>query len=291
MLNAVSANDGARRAELADSAIRRVRRVAMLPDVTLRIIELMQDHDYTSHELEKLVSTDPALCLRILKVVNSAFYGTAGRIGTIQRAVIVLGGPAIRNIAIATSVGAMLRGKVWRGEASPRALWRHSLAVAGAARLAATVSGRINGDEAFLAGLLHDIGFVIELQVSHARESAAAADAQLVELLGELSALAVGHHDYGYSLARNWRLPDSIADAIGSHHDPATGPAATLPQRCVVHLADVLAHKQHIGFVRDPQAQQLQRPALSALGLDNDDVEQIAATLAGVTEELEATLS
>src|SRR3970282_1973047 len=101
----------------------------------LRIIDLVEDPSSTAQDLNKLITNDPALCSRILKVVNSAFYGLPGQIGWINRAIVLLGLNAVKNIAIATSLAKLFRGGELCPNFSARDLWGHSIATAGASKL------------------------------------------------------------------------------------------------------------------------------------------------------------
>ena len=101
---------------VVEAAIRNISHIATLPEITLRIIELVEDASSTAQDLHKVIQNDPALCSRILKVVNSAFYGLPRQIGSINRAIVLLGLNAVKNIAIAASLTKLFRG---RGNGSP----------------------------------------------------------------------------------------------------------------------------------------------------------------------------
>ncbi len=103
--------------QIVHDAIKEISNIATLPEVTLKIIKLVEDPDSTAQDLNKIISNDPALGARVLKVVNSAFYGLPGQIGSINRAIVLLGLNAVKNIAIAASLA-----KLFRGGSSARAL-------------------------------------------------------------------------------------------------------------------------------------------------------------------------
>src|SRR4051812_16163700 len=92
------------------NAVNAISHIATLPEITVKIIELVENPRSTAQDLNKLISNDPALCARILKVVNSAFYGLPGQIGSINRAVVLLGLNAVKNIVIAASLTKLFRG-------------------------------------------------------------------------------------------------------------------------------------------------------------------------------------
>src|SRR4051794_20786061 len=144
--------------------VKKVTTIATLPEVTAKIIQTVEDPKSTAAKLHQIVTHDPALVTRILKVVNSAFYGLPGQIGSVERAIVLLGLNAVKNIAVAASIGQLFRtSKVCPGF-SARDLWTHCIAVGVAARDLAKQMGSQIAEEAFLAGMIHDVGILISLQ-------------------------------------------------------------------------------------------------------------------------------
>src|SRR5689334_16682474 len=152
------------REQAVGAAIREISHIATLPEITLKIIKLVEDPSSTAQDLHKIIANDPALCARVLKVVNSAFYGLPGQIGSINRAIVLLGLNAVKNIAIAASLAKLFRGGRLCPQFSARDLWTHSIAVAATVKLLADKLKLGLADEAFLAGLMHDIGIMVEMQ-------------------------------------------------------------------------------------------------------------------------------
>src|SRR3954468_3119414 len=145
-------------------AVNAISHIATLPEITLKIIELVENPRSTAQDLNKLISNDPALVARILKVVNSAFYGLPGQIGSINRAIVLLGLNAVKNIVIAASLTKLFRGGKVSPNFSAKDLWSHSIAVGVTSKLLVSKLGNALPDEAFLAGLIHDRGILVELQ-------------------------------------------------------------------------------------------------------------------------------
>src|SRR5687767_14760791 len=146
-------------------ALKKVTTIATLPEVTAKIISTVEDPKSTASQLHKIVAHDPALVTRILKVVNSAFYGLPGQIASIERAIVLLGLNAVKNIAVAASLGQLFRGvKLCEGYTA-KDLWTHCVGVGVAAKDLAKQMKVPLGDEAFLAGMIHDIGLLVSLQV------------------------------------------------------------------------------------------------------------------------------
>src|SRR5437868_2826369 len=146
--------------------IKKVTTIATLPEVTAKIIQTVEDPKSTAASLHQIVAHDPALVTRILKVVNSAFYGLPGQIGSIERGIVLLGLNAVKNIAVAASLGQMFRGTKLCEGFTAKDLWSHCVGVGVVARALAKQSKLPLADEAFLAGMIHDIGLLVSLQTS-----------------------------------------------------------------------------------------------------------------------------
>src|SRR3954470_23768171 len=151
---------------LVADALKKVSTIATLPEVTAKIVQIVEDPRSSAAQLHKVVSHDPALATRILKVVNSAFYGLPGQIGSVERAIVLLGLNAIKNIAVAASLGQLFRGVKLCEGFTAKDLWQHCIAVAVTARELARQMKLPIADEAFLAGLIHDVGILVSLHVS-----------------------------------------------------------------------------------------------------------------------------
>src|SRR3954453_11630327 len=150
---------------LVADALKKVSTIATLPEVTAKIVQTVEDPKSTAAALHKIVAHDPALATRILKVVNSAFYGLPGQIGSVERAIVLLGLNAIKNIAVASSLGQLFRGVKLCEGFTAKDLWTHCIAVGVTARELARQIKLPIADEAFLAGLIHDTGMLVGLQV------------------------------------------------------------------------------------------------------------------------------
>ena len=127
--------------QVLKEAIGEINHIATLPEITLKIIELVEDPSSTAQDLHKLISIDPALCSRVLKVVNSSFYGLPGQIAAINRAIVMLGLNAVKNIAIAASLAKLFRGGQITPYFAARDLWDHSIGTAAATKLLAEKLG------------------------------------------------------------------------------------------------------------------------------------------------------
>ena len=247
------------REQVVSAAIREISHIATLPEITLKIVELVEDPKSTAQDLHKVISNDPALCSRILKVVNSSFYGLPGQIGSINRAIVMLGLNAVKNIAIAASLAKLFRGGDLTPTFSARDLWNHSTAVAATCKLLADTLKLGFADEAFLAGLIHDIGVMVEMQYDRNKlievfervggEGSGAPTENMLDV--ETAIFGANHQDFGAGLAEKWKFPQSFRLVTGFHHRPLELPREQRTLAALVYVADRLASEAAKGFRQD----------------------------------------
>ncbi|MBK7406500.1 MAG: HDOD domain-containing protein [Phycisphaerales bacterium] len=272
------------RDQLVSSAIREISHIATLPEVTLKIIELVEDPKSTATDLHKVIAGDPALSSRILKVVNSSFYGLPGQIASINRAIVLLGLNAVKNIAIAASLAKLFRGGDVTARFSAKSLWDHSNACAATCKIITDVLKIGLSDEAFLAGLMHDIGVMVEMQYDRQKliqvvESIGvnSQGVPLIDMLeAEEQAFGANHQHFGSALCEKWKFPRCLSLVTGHHHNPlGADPAAnTLP--CVVYLADrIVGTAGNSPYRMDLISTEIERGVLDVLKLTDEQVQNI----------------
>lgn len=257
--------------------LKRVSSIATLPEVTAKIIATVEDPKSTPATLHKIISHDPALVARILKVVNSAFYGLPGQIASVERAIVLLGLNAVKNISVAASLGQLFRGVKLCEEFSARDLWTHCIAVGVSARDLARQMRVPLADEAFLAGLIHDIGLLISLQVAPEKlrevcEKAKVEGANFCDLERDLTGL--DHQQLGAALCEQWKFPRSCQLVAGYHHRPTTIDENSRLLVTLVYVADTICCAGGHGFNLTALNQKLEDAGLLGIGLDMSLVEQ-----------------
>ena len=251
--------------------LKKVTTIATLPQVTTQIIKTVEDPKSTAHQLNKIVSHDPALVTRILKVVNSAFYGLPGQIASVERAIVVMGLNGVKNIAVAASLGQLFRGAMLCEGVSAKDLWAHCVAVAVTSRDLSRTLRMGNADEAFLAGLIHDVGILVSLQVYPERlrqvcEAARTGTSSFCEL--ERKLIGWDHQQLGMGLAEQWKFPKGCQWVAGYHHDPLLLNEPQDGLVSIVHVADTLCcHSKH-GCTLTASRQELGDDLLAQLGMD-----------------------
>lgn len=228
-----------------------------LPAVVVRVMQTVNDPNTSAADLNRLIGSDPAIASKVLRLVNSSYYGFPRRITTITHAVVILGFNTVRNLT--TSLGVF---SAFDTGGRPTALdrndyWAHSLGVASAATVLAKrkhIPPKL-AEEVFVGGLLHDIGklFLDQYfpdQYSITLKLARAAKISIWD--AEKTALGIGHALVGKRVAEKWNLPPSLASMITLHHQPAFA-KDHFEITALVHTADHLAKKLSIGNGGDDQ--------------------------------------
>src|SRR3954471_9897912 len=274
--------------------LKKVSSIATLPEVTVKIVSTVEDPKSTAAALHKIVAHDPALATRILKVVNSAFYGLPGQIGSVERAIVLLGLNAIKNIAVATSLGQLFRGiKLCEGFTA-KDLWTHCIAVGVTARELARQMKVPIADEAFLAGLIHDTGLLVSLQVwpdklKLACETAQKSERDFCEIEREI--VGVDHQQLGQGLAELWKFPRSCQLVSGYHHQPVALSDNNRLLVTLVFVADTLCCKQNRGFNLTALRQKYEDGGILDVQMDPILIEQTAGRLDELVSSATAVLA
>ena len=270
-------------------AISEISQIATLPEVTLKIIKLVEDPNSTAQDLNKVITNDPALGARILKVVNSAFYGLPGQIGSINRAIVLLGLNAVKNIAIAASLSKLFRGGQICSSFNAKDLWMHSIAVGTSTRLLAEKAGLGLPDEAFLAGLIHDLGIMVEIQACRTKfvEAITVMDSNPGMLMrqAETQVLGAHHEEFGAALCKAWKFPASFAYVTGFHHRPLDVAPQNRTLTSLVHIADIISADLEHGFSKDLESRDINPVLLDQLNITMAQVQEVAAALPHAMEE------
>ena len=265
-------------AKRLDNLIRQVQDLPSLPIAVTRVMQITNDPKAGLSDVAHALASDQGLAARVLKLANSAYYGSSRRIGTVSEAVVILGMRTTRNLTLATSCQDMLEREV-QGYFLPRgALWRHSLACAAAAQNLARRAHFRGTEEAFVAGLLHDIGKVVMsayLKAEFAQVLTRVAKGRLTFSDAEREVLGFDDAEVGARLLERWNLPSTLVTAVRYHHAPSQAPES--PLAALVHVADTICLTLGIGLGVDGMAYTLDPNALAMLHLTEDDFEQVAS--------------
>ncbi|MBN2210003.1 MAG: HDOD domain-containing protein [Sedimentisphaerales bacterium] len=260
--------------------------ISTLPEVTMRIIEIVQDPRSTAHDLHEIVCNDPALSARVLRVVNSAFYGLPGQIGSIDRAIMLLGLNAVKNIAIAASLSKMFKTPTHCDDFNGKDLWTHSVAVGACNKLITNAIGLSLPDEAFLGGLIHDLGLVAVMQCHgpnvHQIVNLVRAGADYIK--AEEQVIGANHQEIGMALAARWKFPRSFQYVTGYHHAPTDLARENRLLAIVTFISDVVCQKQKLGMTITAATNEVDPALMEEIRLNSGVLEDICGK---IEEELE----
>lgn len=251
--------------------------VPVLPTVAHRVIDLASNPDSPLHTIASLVSKDQVIAARVLGMANSAYSSPLQNISTVTEAVVRLGSSAVRNVVLTVCLASRMQDPAVYGRRG-RELAHHAVGTAYLARLTAE-RARVNADEAFLYGLLHDIGKLVILRQAHdhQKRTRETIDPAIVEL-----ALLERHAALGARALRRWQLPDSLDEPVMFHHDCLAAPRRRR-EAAVAYVANHLAHRYRFGC-DSYEHDLLTDLAAQDLGLDADWLAGVDQRAPGLVE-------
>ncbi len=219
-----------------------------LPDVCVRIFDILHSPNASAQSLGQVVAQDPSLTARLLRLVNSSFYGFSRRVDTVSRAIAIIGDRELYNLVLAVTAVRSFKG-VPSVLVNMDTFWRHSIYCGLIARNIGKRCKVLHPERLSVTGLLHDIGSLILYR-------------QVPELAGDLLMIAQGdekllchaeeqafefsHAELGAMLLDRWLLPKPLVEAVRYHHDPA-GASERALETAILHMADLLANRSEIG--------------------------------------------
>ncbi|MFN2370531.1 MAG: HDOD domain-containing protein [Candidatus Krumholzibacteriia bacterium] len=245
----------------ADASTEQLQRIIMttrdlpaMPQVAAKVLELSADPNTSARQLQQVIADDQAMTARILKIANSAMYSCSRKVKTLTEAIVMLGFNSIRSLVVTSAARNLYNTKSSQTGLKERLLWEHSIGAAFACRL--LVEPRLPGltEEAFLAGLLHDIGkLVLNQRVPLEFD-------QIVQVVynenrefssTEREILGFDHAHVGAMLVNKWKFSPALEHVIRNHHNPEAL-CAQDPLLLYLDLGNRLCHRLGIGFIDDP---------------------------------------
>ena len=216
------------------------------PRVVQQLSAALKNSEVKVDEVARIIEADAALASRILRMANSPVFSISREVQTVEHAAVVLGLSRLKNLSNTLAAAAMFSGQNESAEYR-RQLWDHSLACATMGRLIAKQTPAVKPDDAFLAGVFHDVGQLFFLDVcfeEYMQLKSGSFGTELVEL--ERQQFGMSHQEVGVKLATAWQLPESIMVVAGFHHEPDNS-IAHQDLTYLVHLANSLVHYAGIG--------------------------------------------
>lgn len=251
-----------------------------LPTTVSKVLEVCNNPKTSPIDLDRVIQLDPVLMGRVLKLINSAYYGLGTQVTSLVRAIIMLGVNTVKNLALSSAVLDRVSSKKDFRALGMEGFWRHSLCVGVTAKLIAKERGvdPKSLEEYFAAGLLHDIG---KIPLNNALEqlyvaSMSAADRERIPLrTAELRVMGMDHCEAGGIVSDSWRLTGAIADTVRWHHGLSeySGDFADVVR--TVAVADYFANREGIGFSGNRYPEKLSPEVYSLLAIDKSLLEDL----------------
>lgn len=218
-----------------------------LPVTVSRVIEITGNPESSVQDLMEAILPDQSMCIAILKIANSAFFGSPRKVCSIEEAIITLGFHEIRNIVLTHAVFNSFQKFRNTCKQDVEALWQHSLTCGLAAKIIATHTPGHAPSQFFIAGLIHDIGkltILMALPNSYSPGPEFSGRLHLPHLTQEEEQLGISHDSVGMRLLNRWLFPEQLCFSAGYHHSPGSAPAnAAFP--LIIQMADILSHLVH----------------------------------------------
>ncbi|MBU5310783.1 HDOD domain-containing protein [Tissierella carlieri] len=267
--------------------VNKVEDMKVLPEIINKIIVLTDDPDSTVHDMEEVILQDQVLTTKILRLANSAYYGYARKISTISQATVLLGFQAIKGIALASTVRTYLMDELRGYSLEKNELWSQSQTCAIVSRFIAKSIKYYNPEEAYIAGLLRDIGKTIlnqHMEKEYMEVLLKMEEGNISFLDAEREVLGFGHAEIGEKIAEKWNLPKDLVEAIGYHHTPELANINPILVS-IVHIADAITMMMGVGLGLDGLAYNLSPIAIDNLSLDELQFQTIISQVSDLIKD------
>lgn len=260
--------------------------VSSLPMIYYKIDEVVSRQNTSMADIGKIVGQDPGLTVRLLRLVNSAFYSFPSKVETITQALVVIGTRQLRELVLATSIVNLFQG-IPKDLVSMESFWRHSIACGLTARMIAAYRHEANIERFLIAGMVHDIGrLIMYKKIGDLSRSALmrsrACGAPL--FWAEKEVIGFDHCQMGRMLLQSWSLPQSLEEAAAFHHHPSLANCYPV-EAAVVHIADIVANALQWGTSGAHCAPPLETVAWDLIGLPASVLPSLISSLKGQVNE------
>lgn len=273
--------------------VRLNRYIDSMPSLSItvsKILEVTRNPQVTAKDLNKVISLDPVLVGKVLKLVNSAYYGLSNKVTSLVTAIIMLGINTIKNLALSTAVlGNMRKGSSFK-TLNVDGFWRHSIGVGATSKLIATKIGipANRTEEYFIGGLLHDIGkiplnVIFEEEYLRAIQQADMHKTQLIDMEKEL--IGITHCEVGKLIGEKWRLTDETYECILYHHDPNMASEKNFKLVSSVYIANIYCNLNEVGFSGNRYTKKIEDYLLSSVGVTEEYLDEIFESISAEIEK------
>ena len=273
-----------------------IAKMPSLPITVSKILQIANDPKTSPSDLNQVISLDPVLMGRVMKLINSAYYSLNNQITSLVRAIIMLGINTVKNLALSTAVLGQLSSKGNFTALNIDGFWRHSLAVGVTAKLIAIKRRKDSKqlEEYFVAGLLHDIGKIPlnnKLSTEYVTALALTDKERLPLYILEERTMEVNHCEVGRLIIKNWNLGPVMEDVVFFHHFLEQYPGSNREVLLTVAAANFFTNTYQIGFSGDRYPEKVPLSVFEELGISLDDLEEVEEKANGEIEKAKIFLS
>lgn len=274
---------------------RKINELPTLPQVVTVILSLIDSPDSSAEDINKVMEKDPALVGKILKLVNSAYYGLPNKVSSVRQSIVILGFSTVKSLAISASVFDMFdqsRSTAFNREA----FWSHSIGCACVSRLVGHREAGVDEETAFVVGLLHDIGKLVIDQYAPAEFDATVNLAKEKSLsfyeAEKLVLVDTNHAEVGAWVGEQWGLSPELVGAIRNHHSVSTvEDHATKSLAAICRFANFICHKRGVGASGNYNVPQLDPDAWAALSIKKEELPKMIEAINGELARTDAFFS
>jgi HD-like signal output (HDOD) protein len=273
--------------DLKKRIMRSLDELAPMPQIVFKAHEIMDNPNSSTKQVAELIETDQAIAAKVLKLANSAYYGMSGKVSSIQQASVVLGYKALGELITLAGTSNLLGDRLHGYGMDSGKLWQHSMMVAFGSKIITQRKNPQLENDAFSAGLIHDVGkLVLDRLVLNRKslfeEFLAAGDKTF--LSAENRILGFDHAEIGYEICRHWQIPDILANAIRYHHkvpdnlaeeSPGELASIVLTANTIANMAEAMTMSGSIDSGLDAVMYMLDDVVLKHLGLEEGEIEAI----------------
>jgi len=273
----VEANGAVQVHDRVRKLVERVQGLPTLPSMLNNINQMILNPRTSAKEVAQVISSDPALTSKVLRVVNSSFYGFPNRITTITHAIVILGFNTIKSIVLSSTIFDVFRRTVKPGDFDRTEFWKHSIGCGAAAKV---VGRRLNYpmlEELFIAGLLHDVGKIVMDQFLPDKFTEVLSLVRTKDILiaeAEAQVLGATHADVGAWLFEKWNLSKGLVETTRCHHNPALASENSKFAE-IIHVSDILVRAIRFGSGGDNKIPAISETAWKSLGLQEGEMDDL----------------
>ena len=258
------------------------------PILYYQLREKLDDPNTSFEDLADIVKTDPALSARLLKIVNSAFYGFAEKVDSLNHALNIIGTDQLTDLALAAIVTSKFQG-IPRDLINMETFWMHSIGCGIAARKIAELVPGVESDKVYLGGMLHDIGsLIIYKETPEEAKKILLRCKESGENLFKVEKEVFGydHAEVGALLLTEWKLPERLVEVVKNHHQPGNS-GDYLEETCIVARADALVYEMKIGSSGEPGVPELDPRVSEVVPVSDEEIEGLKEEIA---EQIDGTI-